>query len=443
MRKGFVLSLLAIVVVCSLLYGIFIALPRPHDEEVIRQAVVAGEKAFAASQVDATDPAKNGWLNPTFLPYWGRKDKEQKPDAPIRKVMTDWVEFSAPGAAAPVDHSKLLADKDPKYMAAASEFEKVAPELLKAMQAPRFVAPESRLSFSTMVMNYIAVRSSSLAVAGLSQRLLAQKKPAQAAEALLAPIIMSAHMRSQAAVISDAVAVAVGAIAIEAFECQISPRTALPAALWKKAAETFTAAIPSKDQLLVATQIEVAAAQNTFKEASEGKSTVPELDALRRLPGMLAREQRIYNNIMSDLLQDLQQNRPPAVEGLEELEATDYLMGRVGPATVDLVPGLQTFPQRLEENRRQLIGLATVSGVAAYLAEKKALPKDHEQVRAVAKIPDPATFTDVGLVYKLQGEQATVTIPQMENLTITVKDELNYGPHPWFKLDEKALTWTI
>jgi hypothetical protein len=356
--------------------------------------------------------------------------------------MTDWSAFTTPGADEPVDHEKLLGNKDSKFLAAMTEFEKVAPELEKAMTAPRFVAPETHFSFSTVVMNFIAVRSSAMAMVGLAELRLAQGRPADAFRALMAPIHMSGNLRAQGPLITDMVGLAIGTLSMDAFTSLIHPRFPIPVADWKRAAGIFSAAVPPKDRVLTAAQMEVTAANTSFEETAESKAVDPYLGALKRAPGMLRREQRIYNNIMGDMLLDLKENRPPVVEEVGTPGSLDFLTGKVGLA-LDLVPNMTRMQPFAEHNRRRVIGLSVFCGVAAYLAENKALPKDLEQVRGVAEIPDSAILTEVGVTYKLEGTQATLTVPQARDMTIDITDEQDFGPHPWYKQDKSAMVWSF
>lgn len=224
MRKGFLLTLVGLLVVCCLLYGVIIALPRPRHQAVVDEGLAAAEKAFAAAQADANEASTNGFLNPTFLPYWGRKDKENVPDAPIRQVVENWNAQLYPENDENVDPGKLLKEKNPQFLAALTEFEKVAPELEKAMYAPRFVPPESRITLSTMVMNYIALRSAELGITGLGEVRLAQGRPAEAVSALLAPVVLGSHMLNHGSVLTDQLACATVARGSDAYLCLLDPR---------------------------------------------------------------------------------------------------------------------------------------------------------------------------------------------------------------------------
>lgn len=442
MRKGFVLGLVALGFLCLSGYALFMVMPRPRHEEAIARAIAKGSEAFAQAQKGADDPAQNGWLNPTFFPYWGSPSQQSAPDTPVANARKEWGAYTSALEGTRIHHQKLLNEKDPGYLAALAAFEQIAPDLQRAMSTPRFLAPQKLLNAQTVTTNYLSARSLALGLVGLAEVRMVQGKPAEALSLLLPPLNFSKTLRQQNGLHGGALGLSTSKKVADAFIAFFNPRSGLGAADWKKAASSFTEAVPAEDQLLVSTQIEVAAMNATFQEAAAGKPVSAELEEFRKVPGMLGRERRIYNNVLGEVLENLQAGRPVVYDYEAEARPVDLLAGKVGFSAEAPLPTVAHQSGLIGENRKTLAGLAVTSGVAAYLAEKKALPPDLKAVRAVATIPADAILTELGLTYKAEGGKATISLPQAKGFEPNDGPSL-YGPHPWFQKDKDLIVWTI
>jgi len=104
--------------------------------------------------------ASNGYLDPTFLPFWGRKDREGKPDSDLKKQlfkldrycdMREWDELGLEG---------LALARDPQTRAVFTEFGKLADRFHELMAKPKFVPPDDQpLDANTLVPNFLAFRA--------------------------------------------------------------------------------------------------------------------------------------------------------------------------------------------------------------------------------------------------------------------------------------------
>ena len=85
MRKKFVVILFAVIAALSVLYGVWWTFPKAKNAEVVAEAHRVTQERLERIRSQAEDPEVNGFLNPTFLPYWGRMGIEQKESSRARE----------------------------------------------------------------------------------------------------------------------------------------------------------------------------------------------------------------------------------------------------------------------------------------------------------------------------------------------------------------------
>ena len=98
--------------------------------------------------------------------------------------------------------------------------------------------------------------------------------------------------------------------------------------------QTILKSTPPKDTVVRAMQGEMLFCHNTIEQISENPGAIGELGelpGLATLPGFLEREERIYNNTMTDLILAVKADRRVSFgSDLTEPTTTDYITGRAG-----------------------------------------------------------------------------------------------------------------
>lgn len=151
-----------LLVLFFLVYLYWLATPRLEDPELVAECLEEARVAHEASQRYAHDPEMNGYLSPTFYPFWGQfplvKDREE---APVETKVREWAKYSS-NWSDEVDWDLESLQTDPEYLELKEWFEGLAEELYRELDKPCFVVPE-RLGTRRLLEGH----SSGLLIAGL------------------------------------------------------------------------------------------------------------------------------------------------------------------------------------------------------------------------------------------------------------------------------------
>lgn len=140
-------------------YGTWVFLPRSHYAQ---QAQTLLQQTAERDRVDrelAKDTANNGYLNPTLLPLWGRKDIEFKPESEIQATIKNLVQFSDLSAGRETNLENEVKTQNTQVLERFRDFEKIYPEFRKAAHAKRFLIPyEEEPYASRLYPNLLGLR---------------------------------------------------------------------------------------------------------------------------------------------------------------------------------------------------------------------------------------------------------------------------------------------
>lgn len=448
MRKSFIIALLAIFLIPILLYGVWLQFPTARNPELVSEAYAVTNERIADLNMQAEDPEKNGFLNPTFVPYWGRKDQEYQESSPTEKAVKAWNDhYSTPGKGEKIDHRSLQDAKDKDYLEALSGMEALAPELRTAINKPVFFPPKFELTADAMIPNLIAARACAQAMVGLAEAQVAQGKNEQAARDLVSVIHYGGLFNAQGTLIGDMIGVAIQAIGADGFFGLIDINFDFPANTWKSMTQTILKSTPPKDTVLRAMQGEMLFCHNTIEQISENPGAVGELGGLpglATLPGFLEREERIYNNTMTDLILAVKADRRVSFgSDLTEPTTTDYITGRTGLIAQILIANYERADKQCRINRNRLTALATATGIAAYRAQEGRLPESLAQL-SESGIPVVDEGEVLGAMeYKVTGEDATLKVRVQEAGSDIPLSYANDWEHPWMTGDNEFIVFNF
>ncbi len=424
---------------------IWIQFPSEKDSGFMTQTAESGQKYLARGQAESLDPQKNGYLNKQFLSYWGRKGKEGVENSVTQAVITDWNNYSSSSTGKTIDHEKLLSGKQSEYLKKREELKKLTPELEKAMRSETFVAPETKFDFETPLLNYIAVRACAQAISGLAESEAAEKQFDLTAQHLGSIFSLTRALQGKGAMINEMIATSIGGIGSSSSLELLGPKVPLSLKARQRLARDILGSVPGQDRLLGLLQGEVACGLALFKQIRTGagqaytsNAGIPNL----RIPGLVAREERIYRNVHTRLLKELESTgRLTLTRADTNPNPLDYLTGSTGLYTQILLPNIPRLQEQLDLDRRARIAVGTTYAVMAFRAEKQRLPKDLKELSQA--YPLPADADTLGLTYTPSGSAASVHIPYSKAQGFL--SNLQHFPsiESWVKADGDGLTFNL
>ncbi len=196
-------------------FVLWLQFPRVHNPDRVEAMRASAAKRFQAIQSEADNPERNGFLNPTFMPYWGRKGQEYQPGSPVEEQVKAWQTYSTEGSGELVDHSEL--QQDPEYQAALADFRKLVPDLTVSMRKPIFAPPDEAMELTTIVMNYMSVRASAQAMIGFAEAELEQGQAWSAADLTVTVVQFGRTLQNHTSLIGDMIGVAIQAIGVDGY----------------------------------------------------------------------------------------------------------------------------------------------------------------------------------------------------------------------------------
>jgi hypothetical protein len=423
-------------------YTVWVQFPKLKNPQLVESIYKDATARHEAVQASAGNPEENGYLNPTFLPYWGRRGIELDPAAQSVRDLEAWKVYSSEYQGVAIDHRQLQADGDGNYLKALKQMKLLAPELIKATGKPIFSPPNSTLDFGNAIPNYIALRASAQLMSGLAAAYVAEGDLPKAGECLLTAARLGRKLHGQGPLISHMIGVAVQSIGSNGFLALVDINDDVSAEQWKELAQALLDEVPPEDMLAKAIECEMTGARNTLEMHRQGTQSLDELRGLDLLPGLLSREERIYVNSMTDCLSQIRSGGNLTMPSYYANPTTyDWISGKTSFMADRLVPNYTRASQIVDINRQKYQALATAYGVAAYRAQKGEFPNELSQLSTVG-IPltdDPEFLNRVE--WKMTPDAATLKVRiQSPSSTINWQPE-NFWEHPWLQCDDEFATF--
>jgi hypothetical protein len=428
--KKFIYTLLSLILATIAAYAVWVQFPKLKNKNLVQSALNSAQARFDNLQAEASNPEENGYLAASFLPYWGRDGQERQPGSPAERTIENWKQYASVSQDTVIDHKLLRREEDSSYLQALQQFEQLAPELKTAMQKPVFVTPSSDLNMDYTLSNIVAIRACGQAMTGLAESLLARAQPAEALDCLVCTLELGQALHSNEFLIYDLMAGGIQAMAFQVFVGLVDPeQTNLQADLWTELTRRVVASVPPKDSFAHSIEAEMTAYRNTMENLD--KTEYVEFRQLDLLPGFLAREDRIYMNIMSDLLLQIQnQGTTNVLSVLGQPTAYDWFSGHTGIMAQIMVPNFDRLGQNIMLNRARMVGLATVFGVLTYRASEGRLPQTLSDLeKSQIAVVDADSLN--ALTYKVDGKTATLKVPLQKPPASNPWLQADLWDHPW------------
>ncbi len=444
MRKALIFGGVTLVTL-MITVAIWIQFPRETDSGYISQTVEQGQKYFVDGQTESLNPDKNGYLNKNLISYWGRKGKEGVENSVNQGVVTGWNNYSSSATGRPIDHKKLLSTKETEYLKSRDGIRKLAPELEKSMRSETFVAPETKFDFETLLMNYTAVRACAQAMSGLAESEAASGEFDLAAHRLGSVFRLSRALQGKGAIINEMISASIGSVGNAGCLGLLGPKAPLSLKARQDLARDILSSVPAKGRLLGLLQGEVACGLALFDQIRKGtgqtytsSAGIPSL----HLPGLAAREERIYRNVHTRLLKELESTGNLTLTRTDiSPSALDYTIGATGLYTQILLPNIPRLQEQLDLDRRARIAVGATYAALAFRAEKSRLPKDLQELGTAYPLPDDSAT--LGLTYTSSGNTGTIHIPYDKTQDFFDSLKQFSGIESWVKAEGDGLTFTI
>jgi hypothetical protein len=441
-RIGCFLVLIAMLV----LYGVVVSKPPKLHQQTVDAALASLAKRRAARKPLLEDPAANGFLNPKLNRFWSRGRDN---GGPVKDTITGWANnFSDQGAGHHIDHAALQKSKNPGYQTLRLAFIGLLPDLVAAFTKPVFQPVNEEVH----VANDVALRSLTLAINGYAESLVAQHLPDQAALAYELAFREGYLFSDDVNMVHAFQGIGFQALAFQSLVATLQPDANLTAAQWAELSKAAAATSPTPVTITQALQHDLAIG-TAFLSQPRGSFEDPAryLRGVYLLPGLQARDLRIYHNTMGLALEEsltgsVKTGNPPDT-------LSEYLKGNAGSGTGVLLPpgGYPKQSARVGLHSAKMGGLSAMAAVCAFRAKNGRLPTTLAQVGTLGlKAPGGLSWSTVkGFYYKVEGKKALVgvLVPARQfadaGLDVDAASRLEAENSRYFRLQESGLFFHI
>jgi hypothetical protein len=340
-------------------YFAWVSFPPSRYESEAAAILSRRKERFESHQNQAREVGKNAFSDPHWVEYWGRQNREYRPNSPVEQGVQAMRQWSVASEWKATHLEKALTQKDPALLQAVADFEAWFPKLCQVLKQPCFVAPEDQPpSMNTIMPNWLAFRSIAHGLSAYSEVCLLRHQPDKALE--VASQIFELEFlltRDSDYLLQSMVGLSVQAIGSQTLAYLLQePGLKWPISSLERLAQTLEKTQLPQDLMIQALEMELFAAQNTLQEFHKG----PANDAwlLRFLPGLLQREWRLYKNDYVPMLMDVAAQRPPQSPSSKG-GATPWLLGQHGYVSDMMIPNLNKaiLLSRLAQQRQAFVHL--------------------------------------------------------------------------------------
>lgn len=284
--RGCLTALLAIVV----LYLSWVAYPPSRYEAMSKEILQQSAERFQAEQKLAGNVAVNGYVDPVFLPYWGRGGMEYQKSFPLRARL----QALKPYCDLLSDHDVgLESQKGPAVTALFDDYAKIYASFHENCNKPNFIVPQipngTYILPNVGAMRYLAFYNSAYA-----QYLIAKGRPALSLTVTADTIRFGARLSRQQSlpvylrtsiemqsIGQNTMAMTLENVPLKKLEPELE-------GVSKMLAETH----PRRSYFLAGLEYEYYGFMNILADLQSHASDIP----LLRLPGQTNRETRLFKN---------------------------------------------------------------------------------------------------------------------------------------------------
>lgn len=434
--KKLSLGCLGLIVFLISLVTIWVQFPQQTHPQLIEETVAKAQERHRSRQATARNPKFNGYLQPTLLPFWGTP-ADYKPNSGVEKVITRWKAYGSNSQGTRQDHRALLSQVD--YLAARDQFESLLPALEEALNQSEFIAPNDRFDYiDNNDMKFISVRALGQALATLAESRVAEGQPEKALRPLALGFKLGAKLDQQGTLLSLFIGFNVNKVSAQAAQGLLRPETELSPEHWRALADAVVQGSPPPNLLETAIEDEIGRTFNTFRLFNTDPTTLIDFGGdglVYKLPGMLAREERICFNQWATTLTALRQKQPLVPPAPSMSTIREWLRGTAGLLGDGFLTNYSRPQALVDFHRQELTGLAVSAALLSERAATGRFPNDLSALKL--KLPME------NLVWDREQEQLVVSFDSQINALLPRQKLDLYTHKPWVRLKDSTLIYNL
>lgn len=399
-----------------------------------------------AEQAVPKTPEADGYLDPVFLPYWGRKGIEEGANQ-VKPVVMAFSFFCDQMQGSDVLLEASIQKKDPKLWKAVADYAALYRAFQAALDKPHFVVPLDRpRGYDTIVPNFLSYRGLAGTNSGYAHYLCLTGKTDQAlgvvddtlrfcrkidgpADGLLSSMIsLACKFKAQSA----------GLVVLTLYKTPPSQQAL------QHFIDTLSQTQSSDSDFLRSAENDYALIADFMTAVREGRVPPEEVTfgpgLASKFPGVLSRELSILNHDYFSVLKELKAGREPDLSWMDNVGAADWLLGRHSVASSMLVPN---FSRARQQHRLGVEKQAFLHLYASLLldAEKQGRwPATLSELKTHGYTPLPGLELEK-LKYTVTGNSMELVWDHPNNELLQSHEAPTAGMEKWKVLDQP--TWRV
>lgn len=353
-------------------YSKLVGRPQELHQETIAKALADSVERHKDWPTKLKDPKINGFLQPDLRLYWSAMASTE--DAAYKKAdsaVSGWADrFTKQGSGREIDHQALLRVKSVEYLAARSAFVELLPALLAAFEKPMFQPPNDDFTRPELGIQFDNLRRIAIGLDGYAESLVAEGDLERATLAYQLVFRMGKLISEDAGMVQTFAGVSIQGLGFQSFVSQISDSDRLSFSAWRNMSLALAQSAITSEQLERALENDTARGVSFLalpRSSFDGDARY--LRSVYLLPGVQARDERIYKNLMGASLEAVRESGyalrapEPSLENVAEGSTSWVVNSLLLP-----VDGYRTESARLLLHSAKFGGLAAYTGICAYHA---------------------------------------------------------------------------
>lgn len=437
---------------CAIAGGLVLAyvgwvnVPRVQHRSELDKIYQAREAEFDENQkLYATDLANNGYLDPTFLELWARKQDYTSgvvKHGDITKTMEILAQFDPVGNRIPykdldksVKENTRVPDPVAAFEKSKKEFANLAPGLTATFNKPVFLCPGEKLDANRDEPNFIGLRRACQLLAFQAHQDLENHKPQEALKESIAILNIGKNVGRGGVLIELMIGKALQNIGLEALREVLTSSTPLDAAAFTQTLRSLQDLEPQHEELLRAVEADATMIKNSlawyrgFDHPTTPDAFGRAFDAVMYASGLVAREGRLWENDEYQLLSTVREDRLGEMGWLSTITWADEVMGRhAAYFTPLLTPNLTRARLVLNYLTAKMRALEIVAALQVYHVKQHHYPTN---LTELAMSPFPQNPLGKPFAYTLERGKPQLLIPieskDAESLGLPVATSGNPG----------------
>lgn len=442
--KRIVLAVFAALIVLSVTVAIWARYPKLSHPKLITDTVVEANERFKARQDGASDPERNAYLEPHFLPYWGVRS-QQKDDEPAEQAVEGWTGVAYDVEGHQVDHEALLkTPKTSEYHKGRDGFRALYPVLSEALAKEKFVVPADKISLVNEAAQFSHLRTVAQAQVALASSLAAEGKKDEAQSVVL-DVLRLGWLQQGDTMIGELIGMSVQTLALDPFQEIWSPKSDTSRDDWLKFSSAFREYAPPADAFVNVLEVELTAMDQVFDDMLAGRQVNGAgltTGAGTNIPFILKRERRILLNQVSQTLRDAQAgNFPGGATKPLAFSWSGWIKGDTGIIASVASPNYDKPAAMMTLHRAKMNGFAVACSLLAFKSENGSLPENLAELSNYG-----IEFNDEMPIdrFSLDREKSLLTyhLPQII-VTVTKAEQQKLPEGAWMQVKSDGLVFQL